>query len=50
MLGSMLVSWINIAYYQDLMAGMRTAISEGRFEAFVAQFKADQAAGDIEKR
>ena len=48
MLGSMLVSWINIAYYQDLMSGMRAAIAEGRFEAFVERFKADQAAGDIE--
>jgi queuine tRNA-ribosyltransferase len=47
MLGSMLVSWINIAYYQDLMAGMRAAIAEGRFDAFVAQFKAEQAGGDI---
>ncbi len=47
-LGSMLVSWINVAYYQELMEGMRAAIAEGRFEAFVARFKADQAAGDIE--
>ena len=47
MLGSMLVSWVNIAYYQELMAGMRAAIAEGRFEAFAAQFKEEQAAGDI---
>lgn len=47
MLGSMLVSWINIAYYQALMGDMRAAIAEGRFDAFVAQFKAEQAAGDI---
>ncbi len=47
MLGSMLVSWINVRYYQTLMAGMRAAIAEGRFEAFRAAFKRDQAAGDI---
>ncbi|HEX7776874.1 MAG TPA: tRNA guanosine(34) transglycosylase Tgt [Parvibaculum sp.] len=48
MLGSMLVSWINIAYYQELMAGLRAAIAEGRLDAFTADFKRDQAAGDIE--
>ncbi|MEQ8282972.1 MAG: tRNA guanosine(34) transglycosylase Tgt [Parvibaculum sp.] len=48
MLGSMLVSWINLHYYQSLMAGMRAAIAEARFEAFVRDFKAAQAAGDIE--
>ncbi|KAB7739660.1 tRNA guanosine(34) transglycosylase Tgt [Parvibaculum sedimenti] len=48
MLGSMLVSWINIAYYQELMAGMRVAIAEGEFEAFAARFKAEQATGDIQ--
>ncbi len=48
MLGSMLVSWINIAYYQELMAGLRGAIAEGRLDDFVARFKAEQAAGDIE--
>jgi len=48
MLGSMLVSWINIHYYQSLMAGMRAAIAEGRFEDFRAAFKRDQEAGDIE--
>jgi queuine tRNA-ribosyltransferase len=43
----MLVSWVNIAYYQELMAGMRSAIADGQFEAFAARFKAEQAAGDI---
>jgi queuine tRNA-ribosyltransferase len=47
MLGSMLVSWINIAYYQSLMAEMRLAIAEGRFGAFMVGFKRDQATGDI---
>jgi queuine tRNA-ribosyltransferase len=34
MLGMMLMSWANIAYYQSLMQGIRAAIEEGRFEAF----------------
>lgn len=45
-LGLMLLSWHNIAYYESLMAQMRDAISEGRFGAFYSQFKADQEAGE----
>ena len=30
MLGPMLLTWHNIQYYQDLMAGLRGAIGEGR--------------------
>ena len=30
-LGSMLLSWANTAFYQELMAAMRAAIAEGRF-------------------
>lgn len=48
MLGAMLVSWINIHYYQSLMAEMRAAIAENRFAQFREKFKADQARGDIE--
>ncbi len=33
-LGSMLLSWSNTAFYQQLMAAMRAAISEGRFESW----------------
>ena len=33
-LGSMLLSWANTWFYQELMAAMREAIAEGRFEAF----------------
>ena len=47
-LGLMLLSWHNIQYYQDLMAGMRTAIEAGSFAAFEADFHAGQARGDIE--
>jgi queuine tRNA-ribosyltransferase len=34
LLGMMLLSWANIAYYQSLMQGMRDAIELGRFEEF----------------
>ena len=47
-LGSMLVSWINVNTYQQLMADLREAIAAGGLEDFVAKFKAEQAAGDIE--
>ena len=43
----MLLTWHNLAFYQELMAAMRAAIEEGRFEAFRAEFKAGQAGGDI---
>jgi queuine tRNA-ribosyltransferase len=46
-LGAMLLSEINIAYYQSLMQGIRAAIADGRFEDFRAQTKADWARGDI---
>ena len=32
MLGAMLLSEVNLAYYQELMAGARAAIAAGRFE------------------
>ena len=43
----MLLTWINLAYYQELMAGLRGAIAEGRLEDFVAQTKEGWARGDI---
>jgi queuine tRNA-ribosyltransferase len=39
-LGSMILSWHNVAYYEHLMARMRAAIAEGRFEAFRTEFRA----------
>ena len=39
-LGSMLLSWHNIAYFENLTARMRAAIAAGEFEAFRAQFHA----------
>ena len=46
-LGAMLLSEINIAYYQTLMQGIRAAIAGGTFDDFKAQTKADWARGDI---
>src|ERR1700712_2287531 len=46
-LGAMLLSEINIAYYQSLMHGIRAAIANGSFADFRAQTKADWARGDI---
>lgn len=39
LLGSMILSWHNIAYFQDLMARMRSAIEDGTFEAFLKEFR-----------
>ncbi|SFK86631.1 tRNA guanosine(34) transglycosylase Tgt [Methylorubrum salsuginis] len=38
-LGMMLLTWNNLAYYQALMAGMRAAIAEGRLVDFVGETK-----------
>ena len=47
MIGSMLMTWHNLQYYQDLMAGMRAAIAAGTFAAWQAEFHAGRAEGDI---
>jgi len=39
-LGSMLLSWHNTAYFQDLMARIRAAIAAGEFAAFRRDFHA----------
>ena len=46
-LGATLLSEINIAYFQQLMAGMRAAIAQGQFADFYARTKADWTRGDI---
>jgi len=48
MLGSMLISWANLHYYQALMADMRAAIAAQRFEDFARETRAGWAAGDLE--
>jgi queuine tRNA-ribosyltransferase len=40
-LGAMLMTQHNLHFYQSLMAGMRGAISEGRFAAFASDFRCD---------
>jgi queuine tRNA-ribosyltransferase len=47
MLGAMLISWANIHYYQQLMAGARAAIAAGRYADYVAQTKDGWARGDL---
>ncbi len=44
LLGAMLLSWHNIAYFQGLMARMRAAISAGEMDNFAAKFKAGMGA------
>ncbi len=46
-LGQVLLSTINLAYYQDLMAGMRDAIAAGRFADFQTATKAQWEQGDL---
>jgi queuine tRNA-ribosyltransferase len=46
-LGAVLLSTINIAYYQALMAGMRAAIQAGRFAEYRAQTLEGWRRGDI---
>ncbi len=47
-ISSMLLTWHNLQYYQDLMAGIRAAISAGSFAAFQRDFHDGRAQGDIE--
>ena len=47
MLGAMLLSEINLAYYQELMQGIRAAIGAGTFADFKAETAAAWDRGDI---
>jgi queuine tRNA-ribosyltransferase len=49
-LGAMLLSEINIAYYQRLMRDMGEAIEQGNFEDFRERTRAQWAQGDISPR
>src|SRR5882762_6792502 len=49
-LGAMLLSEINIAYYQSLMHDVRDAISKGMFESFCERTRAEWTKGDIAPR
>ena len=48
-LAMMLLTWVNLAYYQDLMAGMRAAIAAGRFADFYAETKENWARGEADR-
>ena len=41
-LGQVLLSWHNIAFFQALMASARAAVADGRYEAFLRDFKTRQ--------
>ena len=45
-LGMMLLTWVNLAYYQELMARLRAAIAAGGLRDFIAQTKAGWAQGE----
>jgi queuine tRNA-ribosyltransferase len=47
-IGSMLLTWHNLHYYQVLMQGLRDAIGAGQLAAFVAAFHARRDKGDID--
>ena len=46
-ISSMLLTWHNLHYYQELMAGLRRAIAMGSLDSFVKSFHETRAQGDI---
>ena len=48
MLGSMLVSYANVQFYQELMARARAAIAEGTFTAFAHDVRQRYSTGDTD--
>jgi len=47
MIGAMLLSEVNLYYYQDLMAGVRGAIAAGKLAEFCAATREGWARGDV---
>ncbi len=47
-IASMLLTWHNLHYYQELMSGLRAAISAGTLAAYAAAFEAAYRGGDID--
>jgi queuine tRNA-ribosyltransferase len=47
MLGAIILSTINLAYYQDLMAGVRAAIATGRLDDFREATREGWTRGDL---
>ena len=50
MLGAILLTMVNLSYYQELMAGIRAAIAGGTFDDFRAATREQWSKGDIEGR
>ncbi len=48
-LGMMLLTWNNLSYYQDLMAGMRRAIAQGRLSDFCGETREAWAKAEAER-
>ena len=48
MISGMLLTWHNLHYFQQIMAGMRDAISAGSFAVWEADFHRQRAQGDID--
>ena len=47
-ISSMLLTWHNLHYFQEIMQGMRDAIAAGQFDDWERQFHDTRALGDIE--
>lgn len=47
MISGMLLTWHNLHYFQEIMQGMRDAISTGTFATWESDFHAGRAKGDI---
>ncbi len=47
-IGSMLLTWHNLHYYQSLMQGLRDAIAQRALDEFVAKFHATRRLRDLE--
>ncbi len=46
----MALTAVNLAYYQDLMAGARDAIAAGRLDDYIAETRAGWEEGERERR
>lgn len=47
-LGAMLLTWHNLQFYQDLMAGLRKAIAQGALAEYANAFRTRYSEGDID--
>src|SRR5215203_881930 len=49
-LGMMLLTWNNLAYYQELMAGLRKAVAEGRLDDYIGEVKEGWVKGERDSK